>query len=114
MQKARRDLPHRRGAGGRSYLRAAADCGALLLFCPAGLLGPDIHVKNLLERAAILAPRRQPQPFAGKRAAALVLGKHASPRMFAQAAALLRDLGCEVLPGAADLESALAYLEGNA
>lgn len=55
------------------FLRAAQDCGAFLFLAPAGLLGPDIGIKNFLERIAQLAARRKDSPLAGKPAAALLV-----------------------------------------
>lgn len=78
------------------FLRAAAGCDGLLLVCPAGLLGIDVHAKNLLERAALLAARREKSPFAGKPAAALLAGKRTGARASAQAEGLLRALGLAV------------------
>lgn len=88
-----------RGAGmcvadprGGEFLKAAADCDAFLFVSPAALLGLDIDMKNLLERAASLALRRGFNPLAGKGAAALLLGR-GGRKSAGQMAALLQKLG---------------------
>ena len=75
-----------------AFLKAAAACGGFVLAAPMGLLGPDVHVKNLLERAVVLAARRENSPFAGKQALALPVGRQ-SARGERQLAALLDELG---------------------
>lgn len=83
---------------GQDFVRAAADCDALLLAAPCGLFGLDVDVKNLLERAASLTQRRADSPFAGKAAAALLIGRR-SVRAEAQLRALLASLGLPLPEG---------------
>lgn len=89
-----------RGAGmcvadprGKEFLKAAADCDALLLIAGGGLFGLEIDMKNLLERAASLGQRWEADPLAGKRAAALLLCRGSGRKSADQMAALLRKLG---------------------
>ena len=89
-----------RGAGmcvadprGKEFLKAAADCDALLLIAGGGLFGLDVDMKNLLERTASLAQRRDGDPPAGKRAAALLFCRGSGRKTADQMAALLRKLG---------------------
>ncbi len=74
------------------FLKAAADCEALLFFVPVGLLGPAVDVKNFIERAAALNRARGGKPLAGKRAAAFPVGR-SGERAEKQVAALLAGLG---------------------
>lgn len=89
-----------RGAGmcvadprGGEFLRAAAGCDAFLFIASGGLFGPELDMKNLLERAAPLAQRWEADPLAGKRAAALLLCRGGGRKTADQMAALLRKLG---------------------
>ena len=89
-----------RGAGlcvadprGKELLKAAAGCDALLFISSGSLFGLDIDMKNLLERAASLALRREVNPMAGKRAAVLLLCRSGGRRSADQIAALLQKLG---------------------
>ena len=89
-----------RGAGlcvadprGKELLKAAAGCDALLFVTSGSLFGLDIDMKNLLERAASLALRREVNPMAGKRAAVLLLCRSGGRRSADQIAALLQKLG---------------------
>ncbi len=74
------------------FLKAAADCEALLFFVPVGLFGPGIDVKNLIERAALINRKRGGQPLAGKRAAMIPVGRQGE-RTEKQLRALLAELG---------------------
>lgn len=78
---------------GKELLKAAAGCDALLFVTSGSLFGLDIDMKNLLERAASLAQRRDGRPLAGKRAAALLLCRSGGRKSAGQMAALLQKLG---------------------
>lgn len=89
-----------RGAGlcvadprGKEFLKAAGGCDAFLFIASGGLFGLDIDMKNLLERAASLALRREDHPLAGKKAAALLLCRSGGRKSAAQMAELLQKLG---------------------
>lgn len=89
-----------RGAGmcvadprAKDFLKAAGGCDAFLFISPGALLGLDIDMKNLLERAASLVQSREVNPMAGKRAAALLLCRIGGRKTADQMAALLRKLG---------------------
>ncbi len=83
-----------RGAGmcvadprGGEFLRAAAGCDGFVLAAPVGLLGLGIDFRNLLRRASELTARSSKNPFAGKPAAPLIIG-----RLSRRAAKELREL----------------------
>lgn len=71
---------------GGEFLRAAAGCDGFLIAAPAGLLGLNVDLRNLLMRAAELTARSKNDPFAGK-PAALIGG-----RLSGRAAKELREL----------------------
>ncbi|MGX8692330.1 MAG: flavodoxin family protein [Clostridia bacterium] len=77
---------------GHEFLKAAGTCDGFLFVSSGGLLGLDIDMKNLLERAAALTKRRDGDPLAGKRAAALLLCRRGGRKSAAQMAELLRKL----------------------
>ena len=77
----------------KELLKAAAGCDALLFVTSGSLFGLDIDMKNLLERAASLALRREVNPMAGKRAAALLLCRSGGRKSAGQMASLLQKLG---------------------
>ncbi len=88
-----------RGAGlcvadprGHEFLKAAGSCDGFLFAASGGLLGLDIDMKNLLERAASLTKRRDSDPLAGKRAAALMFCRRGGRKSAAQLAELLQKL----------------------
>ena len=102
----------------KEFLRAADGCDALLFISSGSLFGLDIDMKNLLERAASLALRREVNPMAGKRAAALLLCRSGGRRSADQIAALLQKLGLMpesgglpvLAPGSPDTAQALCAL----
>ncbi len=98
-----------RGAGlcvadprGKEFLKAAGGCDAFLFVSPGALLGLDIDMKNLLERAASLVQSREVNPMAGKRAAALLLCRSGGRKSADQMTALLQKLGL-LLPEGVEL-----------
>ena len=102
----------------KELLKAAAGCDALLFVTSGSLFGLDIDRKNLLERAASLALRREVNPMAGKRAAALLLCRSGGRKSADQIAALLQKLGLMpesgglpvLAPGSPDTAQALCAL----
>ena len=69
------------------FLRAAAQSDGFMIAAPVGLLGLGMDLRNLLKRAAELAARSRNNPFAGKPAAPLIIG-----RLNRRAARELREL----------------------
>ena len=83
---------------GQDFVKAAAACDGFLFAAPGGLFGLDVDMKNFLERVAALSSRRDPDPLAGKNAAAVVLCRRGG-RAAGQMAALLRQLGLRLPEG---------------
>lgn len=91
-----------RGAGlcvadprGGDFLRAAAGCDGFVLAAPVGLFGLGVDFRNLLRRASELAAYGGKNPFAGKPAAPLTVGRQ-SRRAAAELRELAEALGLEL------------------
>lgn len=78
---------------GQDFVKAAAGCDAFLFMSTGGLFGLNVDMKNFLARVAALTLRREVNPLAGKRAAALVLCRRGGGKAAGQMAALLQTLG---------------------